>query len=490
LAALAITAVQLTPCHVPGVAESLKCGVHKVYENRQTMRGRQLPLKIIVIPARNPHPSQGPVFYLTGGPGETDADMAVDLVTSPERETHEIVLVDERGTGDGHRLDCPSPFSDDNLQGYFKGPYKAEALKQCAAQLSQNFDLTQYTTANFADDLDEVRQAMGYDRINLEAGSFGTYAAMTYIRRHGAHVRSAYLSSLVVLDNKVPLNHARAAQEGLDALLTQCEADAACRGAYPAVRSDIAEILERLRAHPVDTWVRHPVSGARTPVQLDATAFADGMRTMLYAAPAAHELPRLISKAKAGDFSSFAERAMAANRNIYGGLRMGFSLLITCNEFVARIRPEEIAPAVRGTFLGDWRVRAQIAVCADWPRTNLPADYFAPFDSSVPTVLVSGEMDPASRPIWATSPQKACLTRFTSSCRAVPTCQRALACRTYASSSSRVAPSKASTLAVSPKYVRRPSSSLRPSKTAVRSEAYEPRRRAAQSRDFCATKSL
>ncbi|HEY3659165.1 MAG TPA: hypothetical protein VGL34_29690 [Steroidobacteraceae bacterium] len=98
---------------------------------------------------------------------------------------------------------------------------------------------------------------MGYDRIHFEAGSFGTYAAMTYIRRHGAHVRSTYLSSLVVLDNKVPLNHARAAQEGLDALLTQCEADAACCGAYP-VRSDIAEILERLRTHPVDTWVRHP----------------------------------------------------------------------------------------------------------------------------------------------------------------------------------------------------------------------------------------
>jgi pimeloyl-ACP methyl ester carboxylesterase len=399
-AALAITAVQLTPCHIPGVAEGLKCGVHEVYENRQTMRGRKLPLKIIVIPARNPHPDQGPVFFLTGGPGETDADMAADLVTSPERETHEIVLVDERGTGAGHRLDCASPFSDDNLQGYFKGPYNAESLKQCAAQLSQNFDLTQYTTANFADDLDEVRQAMGYDRINLEAGSFGTYAAMTYIHRHGEHVRSAYLSSLVVLDNKVPLNHARAAQEGLDALLTQCEADAACRRVYPTVRADIAEILARLRERPVNTWVRHPASGDRTPVQLDAIGFADGMRTVLYAAPAAHELPLLITKAKAGDFRSFAERAMAAHRNVYGGLRMGLSLLITCNEFVARIRPEEIEPAVRGTFLGDWRVRAQMAVCADWPRTNLPADYFAPFRSPVPTVLVSGEMDPATRPNW------------------------------------------------------------------------------------------
>jgi pimeloyl-ACP methyl ester carboxylesterase len=135
-------------------------------------------------------------------------------------------------------------------------------------------------------------------------------------------------------------------------------------------------------------------------VQLDATAFADGMRTVLYAASAAHGLPLLVASAKAGDFAAFAERAMAANRNIYGGLRMGLSLLITCNEFVSRIRPEEIEPAVRGTFLGDWRVRAQIRVCRDWPKTKLPADYFRAFRSSVPTVLVSGQMDPASRPYW------------------------------------------------------------------------------------------
>jgi pimeloyl-ACP methyl ester carboxylesterase len=353
LAALAIAAVKLSPCHVEGVAEELRCGVHQVYENRRAQSGRQLPLKIIVIPARHPHPDEGPVFYLTGGPGETDADMAPDLVSGSERETHDVVLVDERGTGDGHRLDCPSPGSDDDLQGYLKGPFDQAALKACAARLAQSFDLSQYTTANFADDLDEVRQAMGYGRINLEGGSFGTYAAMTYIRRHGAHVRSAYLNSLVLLDNKVPLNHARAAQEGLDALLDQCEAAPACRGAYPSLRADIAAILAQLRKHPAQAWVRHPATGARTSVSLDATGFADGLRTMLYSADAAHGLPPLIAKAKAGDFSDFAERAMNSSRNIYKGLRMGLSLAITCNEFTGRINAGEIEQAVRGTLLGD-----------------------------------------------------------------------------------------------------------------------------------------
>jgi pimeloyl-ACP methyl ester carboxylesterase len=55
---------------------------------------------------------------------------------------------------------------------------------------------------------------------------------------------------------------------------------------------------------------------------------------------------------------------------------------------------------VRGTFLGDWRVRAQMAVCADWPRTHRPAGYLEPFRSEVPTVLVSGAADPATPPYW------------------------------------------------------------------------------------------
>lgn len=400
LAALAIAAVKLGPCHVPDVAEELQCGVHEVYENRAAQAGRKLPLKIIVIPARHPHPDQGPIFFLTGGPGETDADMAPFLATGPESETHEVVLVDERGTGEGHRLDCPSPGSDDNLQGYLQGPFDRAALKACAARLAQSFDLSQYTTANFADDLDEVRRALGYDRINLEGGSFGTYAAMAYIRRHGEHVRSAFLESLVLLDNKVPLNHARSAQDGLDALLDQCEADPACNKAYPGLRADIEGIMVRLRARPADTWVKHPTTGARVPVKLDAIAFADGMRTTLYGSEDAHALPGLIAKAKAGDFSDFAQRAMASSRGVYGGLRMGLSLAITCNEFTGRIEPQEIEPAVRGTYLGDWRVKAQMEVCADWPRTKVPADWFEPFRSEVPTVLISGGADPVARPRW------------------------------------------------------------------------------------------
>ena len=394
----AASGVTLTPCHVEGVKEELRCGVYNVFENRRTRTGRKLPLKIVLIPARQPHPDQGPVFYMAGGPGETATELAAFIMKMGDAEEHDVVLVDERGTGDGHRLDCESPGSDDDLEGYLNGPFDPVAARACRNELQKRYDLSQYTTPNFADDIDEVRRAMGYDKININAGSFGTYAAQIYMRRHGEHVRSAYLSSPVTLPDRVPLYFARAVQTGLDQLFKDCEEDKVCHAANPQLREDFAALLNKVREQPVTTWVRHPVTGVRTEIHLTERAFADAVRVMMY--HDAGEVPVLVEQAQAGDFNPFAEAGLRANRSIYSSGRLGLHYCITCSEFVSRIRPEEVEPATRGSFLGSWRVKAQMAACKEWPKTELPADYFEPFRLETPIVLVSGATDPVSRPNW------------------------------------------------------------------------------------------
>ena len=398
--ALAAPGVTLTPCHVEDVKEELRCGVYNVFENRRTRTGRKLPLKIILIHARQPHPDQGPIFYMAGGPGEAATELADLVIGWGDTDEHDVVLVDERGTGDGHRLDCKSPESDDNLERYFNGPFDPAVARACREELQKKFDLSQYTTPNVVDDIDEIRAAMGYDKINLNGGSFGTYAAQIYMRRHREHARSAYLTSLVTLTNRVPLYHAEAAQLGLDQLFKDCDRDAACHAAYPRFRENFAVVLNKVRETPVATWVKHPVTGARTDIHLTERAFADAVRTMMYRSRKARELPFLIEQALAGDFSPFAEAALRSSREIYSGGRMGLHYCITCNEFVRRIRPEEVEPATRESFLGSWRVRDQMAACKHWPNTDLPADYFEPFNLETPAVLVSGATDSASPPKW------------------------------------------------------------------------------------------
>ena len=388
----------LKPCHVEGVKEELRCGVYEVFENRQTQKGRKLPLKIVLIPARHPHPDQGPVFYMAVGPGEAATEL-IDLVMSwGDADEHDVVIVDERGTGAGHFLGCKDPGSDDNLEGYLNGPFDANAARACRDELQKRYDLSQYTTPNFADNIDEIRAAMGYDKVNLNAGSFRTYAAQIYMRRHGNHVRTAYLNSPVTLKERVPLSHARNTQSGLEQLFKDCDTEAACHAAYPRLRDDFAAILRKLREQPVTTFVKHPVTGKRTEIHLTERMFADAVRVMMYREPSSHEVPFLIEQALAGDFNPFAEAGLRANRGIYSGGSMGLHYCITCNEFVNRIHSEEVESATRGLFLGSWRVRAQMAACKEWPKTKLPDDFFEPFQLDKPTVLVWGTEDPASAP--------------------------------------------------------------------------------------------
>ena len=157
--------VTLKPCHVAGVKEEVRCGVYDVFENRQSRKGRMLPLKVVLIAAKHPRPNDGPIFYMAGGPGEAATELAELVVESGDAEEHDVVLVDERGTGEGHRLDCPSRVSDDNLEAYLSGPFDPAAARACRDELQRKFDLTQYSTPNFVEDIDEIRGAIGYNKI-------------------------------------------------------------------------------------------------------------------------------------------------------------------------------------------------------------------------------------------------------------------------------------------------------------------------------------
>lgn len=393
-------AISLTPCRVEGFSSEVQCGIHRVFENRATARGRMLPLRVIVLPARRPNPALGPIFYFAGGPGETASELLFLFDDAPEREDMDIVFIDQRGTGEGHFLGCRLPGSDDNLEGYLRGPFDLPTVRACRDDLARRFDLSQYHSMAWIEDVDEVRRALGYDRINIVSGSFGTYTAQQYLRRHGAHVRTVYLLSPVLLANRTPLYMPRDGQRALDRLFDQCAAETPCRRAFPRLREDFAAVLGRVRQGSVVTSARHPDTGARSEMRLDEAAFVDALRVFLYRSTSAREIPFLIEQAAAGDFSGFADVAVRSARSFYGNARSGVGFAVTCNEFVNRIRPEEIAPAGRGSFLGTWRIDAQRAACAQWPRTEVPVDYITPFRSNVPALIVSGDTDPVTPPSW------------------------------------------------------------------------------------------
>ena len=295
------------------------------------------------------------------------------------------MLVDLRGTGEGHALDCPAGRSDENPQSYLR-PYLSQGtgFAACRDDLSKRADLTQYTTTIAMKDVDELREALGYGRIDIEGGSYGTRAAMEYIRLFPGRVHAAVLYSLVPVENRAPLFHARAAQRAYDLMVGQCEAEAACRAAFPTLRTDAATIMERLEARPARVTIPDPATKRPIEMTLTASGFADALRVMLYGIANERRVPLLLSRALGGDYGPFAAAGLENNRGLSRSIRTGLLLSFTCAEDVWRIRPEEVERESAGSFLGTLRVRAQMAACSVWPRGKVPAGYYRPPVSRVP----------------------------------------------------------------------------------------------------------
>jgi pimeloyl-ACP methyl ester carboxylesterase len=175
----------------PSVPEGARCGTVQVFENRDAREGRTIDLAYVVLPATGAA-QPDPVFVLAGGPGQAATNLLVlaSAMLASVNETRDLVFVDQRGTGASNGLRCDS----DALDAILRGPWDETnhaRIVECGRSLPA--DLAWYATPPAMDDLDDVRAALGYDEINLWGGSYGTRAALVYLRQHGDHVRSATL---------------------------------------------------------------------------------------------------------------------------------------------------------------------------------------------------------------------------------------------------------------------------------------------------------
>src|SRR5262249_2652678 len=156
------------------------------------------------------------------GPGQS-ATEAYPLAgyVAKVRERRDVVMVDQRGTGKSNPLACTLQEIND-AQSVLGEPYSLEKIRACRAESEKKADPTQYTTSIAADDLDEVRQAMGYDKINIFGGSYGTKAALVYLRRHEEHVHTLTLEAVASPQYLIPLPFARALQSSIDKVIALC----------------------------------------------------------------------------------------------------------------------------------------------------------------------------------------------------------------------------------------------------------------------------
>lgn len=387
---------RLRPCRLPGIDEQVLCGKLTVFENRETGTGRTIDLNIVVFPAFDQKNKAEPLFDLAGGPGAASTGAAMFYATAGReyRRKHDVVLVDQRGTGKSNGLKAP-PIKK-TPQDYLKEMYPVDYVKNLRRTLEQRADLTQYTTSIAMDDLDDVRAWLGYDRINLFGWSYGTRAALVYMRQHPEHVRTATIMGAAPTYLRMPLYHSQAAARAMELLLDECDKDSICHQAFPQIRTDWQNVLAQLGREPARVQYSSDGKSGPITVEIQRDIFAEKIRNWMYGREKARKIPFIVHQAAQGDFAPFLREAIAPG--IADFIADGMYLSVTCAEDVPFIDQAEAAKLNEGNSFGNYRVFQQTRACSLWPQGKIPADYRDAVSSNIPVLIFSGNLDPITPP--------------------------------------------------------------------------------------------
>jgi pimeloyl-ACP methyl ester carboxylesterase len=387
----------LTACRIGGSLPA-RCGTLTVAENPADSHGRRISLRVVVLPAQTSTRAPDPLFYFAGYGGAASDDAAWAAQTFARLNlTRDLVFVDQRGTGDSNRMECPGLM--DLQRSMADETAIRSAVSACLDATRSTGDPKYYTTPIAVDDVDQVRAALGYDRVDIYGGSYGVSSGLAYIQRHGDHVRAALLDSGSMLDVRLWERGGRSMQEALDSILNRCEADAWCSSTYPGITSEFTTVVSRLSTSAPTIRLTDPRSGAAVTVTIDAGTFLRFVSSYLGAVQDAAALPKAIHTAFEGDWMTLAQGYLATHQ---GGsdprVTLVASRTIGCSDEWAR-EDADRAAAYGGTspFTAIVVTQAQTDTffCRYWPHATGASGTVR---SDAPIVFLNGTADPADPP--------------------------------------------------------------------------------------------
>jgi pimeloyl-ACP methyl ester carboxylesterase len=383
---------------------SAYCIDFKVPEDWSMPSGRQIALKVAVLRAETDKPSADLVTFLDGGPGgaATEDYAAVEAGINPLRQSHHILLIDQRGTGDSNPLSCEGKKQEkDDLQRKLAGNDSngaaLDALKACLAKLETRAAPQFYSTSDAIRDLEAVRVALGSPKLDVIGVSYGTRVAQQYVGHYPDAVRS------VVLDGPVPnrlillSEHASNLESALRAQFAQCQASPICSKTYGDPYATLYQVRNALRAHPQTIDVRDPVSFEPLHLTLTAEDLASIVRFYAYSPITAALLPLMLQQANQGNYAPLLGQKKLLADDLSDHLSGGVEASIICAEDADLLVPR---PEDEATIMGNRSIAQTQKLCQMWPHETRPADFHAPLVSAVPTLVLAGELDPVTPPAY------------------------------------------------------------------------------------------
>jgi pimeloyl-ACP methyl ester carboxylesterase len=237
--------------------------------------------------------------------------------------------------------------------------------------------------------------------VNAVGFSYGTRAALAWARAHPDRLRTLVLDGVAPFEMAVGADFDVDSDRALRLLFRRCEAEPACRAAYPGLEADLRALVARLDRHPERVRFRHPVTGEPQEAEVGGDGVRQVVLGFLYAPETAALLPPLLRQARDGDLAPLAAQGVLVASDIQAGLTRALQLSVLCAEDVPLYPPPGARSGAPATFLGDASRDAFRGLCAGWPAGAPDPAFRAPAEIPVPALLLSGEADPVTPPRWA-----------------------------------------------------------------------------------------
>ena len=404
-------------CDYGNLPVEIDCGHLTVPVNRTDPQGGKTRLEVTILRSQGPSsgssaPTAEPLLVLAGEPGSAATLDIQSWLENPLLKKRDLILVDLRGTGNSEpSLNCTEIDESGDLSN-------SKEVSACRRRLEgKSIDLGQFTSAQSAADLDDLRQALGYEKWDVLGISYGTRLALTLLRDHPQGVRSLVLDSVyppeVNIFEEQAVNGARAIQD----FFTGCHQDPECQYGYPDLEQVYDDLIASLDKDPRQVMVADPRTGEARMILLDGRQMTELIVEALNNPETLARIPYLIYETHYGNDHAVAGLMFPGSGSPAGGsaeqdkderraFAEGAFYSVLCAEempFNNRGLAEAAArqPDLPLARLLYGPVESLFDRCQDWKAPKAGQIETQPVSSAIPALILSGEYDPLTPPGWA-----------------------------------------------------------------------------------------
>lgn len=380
-------------------------GTFQVREDRDDPNARMISLSFVRFASTSANPGP-PIIYLAGGPGGAGIGTARGArfpLFMALRDVADVIAFDQRGTGLSQRppicpVVVPQSVKEALTHASITAFYRAELTRCFDWWRTQGVAIDGYTTLESAHDIDDLRRALGVEKVNLWGISYGSHLGLAMMKYHPQSVARAVLAGIEGLDETVKLpseNDAYFAR--VQAVI---DADPAAKAAFPDLASLMRRVHKRLNDGPAAVSITPP--GASAPVTLTIDGFAiQLLASGMIADPASvRRLPLFYATLDSGNYTQAAQQLYAqflARPPTFAGMPEAMDLASGISPARAARLEREFATAI----LGDALNFPMPHIAGIRPQIDLGDGFRAPFTSNVPTLFISGTLDGRTYPAEA-----------------------------------------------------------------------------------------